>query len=54
MTKWFAYFRDKGKSPHFRLIVSKDLPTAELIATELAARNEIECSGVIVAPELFQ
>lgn len=54
MTKWFAYFKDKGKSPHFKLVTSKDLPTAEMMAEELAVRNKNECIGVIIAPQTFQ
>lgn len=54
MTKWFAYYRDKGKTPHFKLIASKDLTTAEMMAGELATRNKSECIGVIVAPQAFQ
>lgn len=54
MTKWFAYFRDKRKEPHFRLVASRDLGTAEIMAEELAVRDKIKCIGVIVAPELFQ
>lgn len=53
MTKWFAYFQDKGKTVHFRLITSKDLPTAEIMAEELAIRNESEFVGVIIAPLSF-
>ncbi|KKN33638.1 hypothetical protein LCGC14_0801760 [marine sediment metagenome] len=54
MTKWFAYFRDKSKLPHFKLITAKDLTVAEMMASELAVRNKSECIGVIVAPQLFQ
>ena len=54
MTKWFAYFKDKNKLPCFRLITSKDLPTAEMMVIELAARDKSECVGIIVAPQSYQ
>ena len=50
MTKWFAYFKDKGKSVHFKLVAAKDISTAEIMAEELAVRNKNECVGVIIAP----
>lgn len=54
MTKWFAYFRDKGKEAHFKLIASKALSTAEMMAVELAVRDKMELIGLIVAPQSFQ
>ena len=53
MTKWFGCFKDEGKSTHFKLIASRDLPTAEMMAEELAIRDKNECIGVIVAPRRF-
>ncbi len=54
MGKWFAYFRDNGKLPHFKLVSACDLHTAEMMANELASRNKSKCIGVITAPEIFQ
>lgn len=54
MTKWFAYYKDKRKTPYFKLIASKDLPTAEMMAVELAVRNKSECVGIIIAPLSLQ
>lgn len=53
MTKWFAYFRDKDKSPHFKLVAARGLSVAEMMAEELAVRNKSECIGIIVAPLSF-
>jgi len=54
MTKWFAYYRDKDKTPHFKLIASENLSIAEMMAEELAVRNKTRCIGVIIAPSIFQ
>lgn len=54
MTKWFAYFKEGKKLPHFKLISSRDISTGEMMAEELAVRNGNEFIGIIVAPQFFQ
>ncbi|KKM54503.1 hypothetical protein LCGC14_1553350 [marine sediment metagenome] len=54
MTKWFAYFKDEGKRPYFRLVAAEGLHTAEMMSEGLASRGKEEFIGIIIAPELYQ
>jgi hypothetical protein len=54
LTRYFVYFQVTGKEPSFKLMAAKDLDTAEVIAMDIAVRDEVSLIGVTVAPDRFQ
>ena len=54
MTKWFAWFRENDKIPHFMLIAAMDIQTAEMMAYDIASRESIQLIGVVGASSLMQ
>ena len=53
MTRWFAWFKEEDKVPHFRLLIAESLEMAEMIANDLASRDKTKLVGVISASEQF-
>lgn len=53
MTRWFAWFKEDGKSPTFKLLLAENIQVAEMMGNELASRNKARLIGVIVASEEF-
>ena len=53
MTRWFAWFKEEDKVPHFRLLIAESLEMAGMIANDLASRDKTKLVGVISASEQF-
>lgn len=54
MTKWFAWFKENDKIPHFRLLAAMDIQTAEMMAHDIASRESIQSIGIVGASSLMQ
>ena len=54
MTRWFAWFQaDENSAPYFRVLIADNINTAEMMATDLATRDKVILTGIIIASEQF-
>ena len=54
MTRWFAWYQagDEGV-PYFRVLAAGSLPVAEMMANDIASRDEVIVIGIIGASKQF-